>query len=113
MEKKEEELLMRFRNISSYLSNQLNHYGKKFHLTGIQCMILGEIGQNQNITISQLCAHLNLTKANLSAILRRMESKGWICKERSQEDQRLVFLTLTKAGQDIYEIGRASCRERV
>ncbi len=103
MDAREEELLICFRNITSYLSNTLDSYAKSYGLTGVQCMIITEVGNADQITIGELGNNLNLSKANLSAILKRMQLKGLIEKQRSLEDQRVVYLALTEYSQTIYD----------
>ena len=59
-------------------------------------------------TASELCAETRILKSQMNAILRSLEGKGVIARERSQTDRRQVELRLLPAGLERY---RASHRQ--
>ena len=73
-------------------------------------LVLWETG---TITVSQLGERLFLDSGTLSPLLRRMEAAGLIAKSRSVDDERVVEVSLTDAGDAMRSegprIGEAIC----
>ena len=53
-----------------------------------------------SVTISELANEFNLKKPTVSDSIRNLEEKGFLIKERSQEDSRVYYLSLTPRGED-------------
>ncbi|MCD7808983.1 MAG: MarR family transcriptional regulator [Erysipelotrichaceae bacterium] len=102
MDRQDEEVMLRFRNAYTYFIQQVDENAKKYGLTGIQWMIVSEVGLNTNITMHDLSEKLNLSKANLSAIIKRLQNNKVVTKERSSLDQRYVYIQLTEKGNKIF-----------
>src|SRR5699024_12307572 len=80
--------LSRFYNQSI---RQTNNHLQQWGITTVQFDALNQIGVHQPITQHELGERLEVTKGNITQLLRRMETGGWIKRNR--------------------EIGRASCRQ--
>lgn len=68
-----------------------------------QLLALSEIDRNPGVRIgdfAQLCGIKSSTASNL---LDKLEQRGWVHRERSGPDQRVVRLHLTAAGKDVIE----------
>ncbi|MCD7893865.1 MAG: MarR family transcriptional regulator [Erysipelotrichaceae bacterium] len=102
MDRQDEEVMLRFRNAYAYFIHELDENAKKHGLTGVQWMIVSEVGLNTNITMHDLSEKLNLSKANLSAIIKRLRNNNIVTKERSNLDQRYVYIKLTEKGNKIF-----------
>ncbi len=102
MDRQDEEVMLRFRNAYAYFIQQVDENAKKYGLTSIQWMIVSEVGLNSHITMHDLSEKLNLSKANLSAIIKRLQNNKIVTKERSTLDQRYVYIQLTKKGNKIF-----------
>lgn len=82
-------------------------------LTYPQYMALLVLWEKDDITVSDLGERLLLDSGTLSPLLKKLEAKGWLRRERSAEDERSVRLRLTAAGRDLqkraagvpYELG--------
>ena len=59
------------------------------------------------ITVGQLGERLQLDSGTLSPLLKRLEGNGFVQRERSRDDERLVDVTLTPAGRRLED--RAQC----
>jgi DNA-binding MarR family transcriptional regulator len=74
--------------------------------TGIgasQLLALGEINRNPGIRIGEF-AHLRAIKSSTASnLLDKLEQRGWVRRERSGPDQRVVRLYLTAAGKDVLD----------
>ena len=66
-------------------------------------------------TVSALGERLDLDSGTLTPLLRRLEQKGLIVRKRGTEDERELFVYVTRTGRDLKtraaEIPRAMVRE--
>ncbi len=70
-------------------------------LTGMQWGPLLLIAKGSCHTVAG-CARASYSDSGaMTRMLDRLESKGLLCRVRSEEDRRVVNLELTRAGQDI------------
>ena len=53
----------------------------------------------QNVTITDLAQDLDITPPSVTAMVKRLENKGFITKSRSGEDARRVCVLLTEQGR--------------
>jgi len=87
-------------------------YSTSLAMTKIYKPILGELGltypqylvmlvlwESNRLTISELGARLTLDSGTLTPLLKRLESAGWVRRERDAEDERRVLVNLTDAGR--------------
>ena len=56
-------------------------------------------GQDRHRTVGRLGERLQLDSGTLSPLLKRLEANGFIRRERSQQDERQVEVSLTPAGR--------------
>ena len=63
--------------------------------------MLERIGKHngQNVTITDLAQDLDITPPSVTAMVKRLENKGFITKSRSGEDARRVCVLLTEQGR--------------
>lgn len=57
------------------------------------------IGKRSNVTPSDIARELMLTLGTVTTSLNKLEAKGYIERQRSKIDRRVVHLTLTKKGR--------------
>jgi len=66
----------------------------------ITMMILWERG---TVTVKELGKCLYLDSGTLTPLLKKLESKGLLTRKRSAEDERVLHVTITEAGQELRE----------
>ena len=89
--------LARFYNQSNRGSNEhLQQWG----ITMAQFDALNQISLHQPITQQQLGERLEVTKGNITQLLKRMEAAGWIMRE---QEWKTKYISLTAAGYRLYE----------
>jgi DNA-binding MarR family transcriptional regulator len=71
------------------------------NLTYPQYLVMLVLLEEDHITVKQLGSKLYLDSGTLTPLLKRMEKAGYILRERSEEDERKVFITLTKTGRTL------------
>lgn len=68
-----------------------------------EARILYEIYENKRISAKDIVSNLHVDKSYLSRILKKFESKMLIYREVSNDDSRLIFISLTKNGEALAE----------
>ena len=63
--------------------------------------------EDSGVTVRRLGERLQLDSGTLSPLLKRLEANGFVRRERSRDDERVVDVTLTPAGRRLEE--RAQC----
>jgi DNA-binding MarR family transcriptional regulator len=71
----------------------------ELNLTYPQYLVLLVLWEEDRVTVGWLGERLQLDSGTLSPLLKRLEANGFIRRERSQVDERLVEVTLTPAGR--------------
>ncbi len=75
----------------------------KYKLTAVQGMVLNFLGQEDEITSSELGKRTGLDSATLTGILDRLEAAKLIDRRRHPEDRRAILICLTAKGREIAE----------
>lgn len=91
-----------FRLVRFYNQNlrETNQHLKQYDITATQFDALNHIGLHQPITQQQLGEKLEVTKGNITQLLKRMECANWIKRE---QDWKTKYISLTEAGIKLYE----------
>jgi len=66
---------------------------------------LAEISGRPRITVTELAKAMSIHQSTASNLLEKLESQNYIARNRSDEDRRVVLLTLTPRGEEI--LGKA------
>lgn len=74
---------------------------KPYDLTYTGYITLLALEENEQITVKELGQRLFLDSGTLTPLLKKLEGKGYICRERSKDDERLMKIFLTKEGSNI------------
>ncbi|MDT5397855.1 MAG: MarR family transcriptional regulator, organic hydroperoxide resistance regulator [Mycobacterium sp.] len=72
-------------------------------LTYPQYLVLLVLWEDEPVTVRRLGERLRLDSGTLSPLLKRLEANGFVRRERSTDDERLVEVTLTPAGRRLEE----------
>jgi len=80
----------------------------KYHLTAVQGMVMNFLGQEDEITSSELGKRTGLDSATLTGILDRLEAAELLERRRHPDDRRAIQVCLTGKGsetaKEIYEM---------
>lgn len=63
--------------------------------------ILQTIQKEELVTVRDIADALNISQNTASEHVKKLESNGWVIKQRRREDQRKVFLQLTTIGLEV------------
>ena len=76
---------------------------KKYDLTYTGYIAILALCDEEHLTIKQLGHKLFLDSGTLTPLVKRLESRGYVNRKRSTEDERHLFVSLTKEGRQISE----------
>ncbi|MBP0726852.1 MarR family transcriptional regulator [Bacillus sp. RG28] len=79
----------------------LLHYKHEESLTHQNVRCMQAIKKNNDVTIQHLSEVLDVTHHTASEHIKRLIQKGYVQKERSLQDKRVVYVTLTKPGEEV------------
>ena len=80
---------------------------KNIGLTYPQYITMMTLWEKDDVTVNQVGEILQLDNGTLTPLLKRLESKGYLERKRSREDERVVKINLTEKGAKLKE--DASC----
>lgn len=93
------------------ISRMYNLYGQDFDVTTSSGFVLLNIDVENGTPATKIAPMVGLESRSLTRILKSMEQKNWIYREKDPEDGRSVRIFLTDLGRDKREIARASVKE--
>ena len=71
------------------------------NLTYTQYITMMVLWEHEEINVTDLGSYLYLDSATLTPVLKKLESYGYVERQRDQNDQRIVIITLTKRGREL------------
>ncbi|KIC21586.1 transcriptional regulator [Leisingera sp. ANG-Vp] len=71
-------------------------------LTYSQYLALMALAEEDRISISTLASRLQVSKATMTPMLRRLEEKGLLMREVQEGNERQKIVSLTEAGRSIW-----------
>lgn len=74
-------------------------YLDELDLTYTQYIAMLVLWENKSMGVKELGRHLYLDSGTLTPLLKKLENKGYITRERSKEDERNLIISITKEGE--------------
>ena len=75
----------------------------KFDLTYTQYITMMALWENESMNVRELGLVLFLDSGTLTPVLKKLESKGYLERKRSKEDERNLIVTVTEKGWELRE----------
>lgn len=72
-------------------------------LTYPQYLVLVLMWTHRSLAVKDVAEHLKLDSGTTSPLIRRLEARGFLIRERSAVDERAVIVSLTEAGSALRE----------
>lgn len=105
---------MDYNQINSYLVDIFNRVtiieenylktGKFSDATLKEMHTIDIIGKREQVTPTEIARELLLTLGTVTTSLNKLESKGYLVRQRSEHDRRVVYVRLTDRGQELYNL---------
>ena len=85
------------------ITNSYTPWLKPLGLTYTQYIVMLVLWEKDGRTVSEIGEKLMLDNGTLSPLLKKLEQAGYIQRQRSREDERVVEITLTDAGKALQQ----------
>ena len=86
---------------SKELIRRYGPYLKECGLTYTQYIVMMVLWEKETVSSRELAECLHLDYGTLTPVLKRLSQAGYVLRERSDEDERLLTLSLTEAGKTL------------
>lgn len=109
MDKSKDVLLLQLWDAQNEAYDLMSEYDALPHYYGENLMYQAEgqivdlIAAHPGITVTDIGNTLKKTASACSQIVRKLRDKGWVQQVRNAENNRVFNLTLTQAGQGVYQ----------
>ena len=77
---------------------------KKLELTYTQYITMLVLWEKKSVNVKTLGEYLFLDSGTLTPVLKKLESKGLLTRERCKEDERLLNVNITEKGLELREL---------
>jgi len=94
-----DEVLMALRRVIRATDLHSKHLSKTAGLTAPQLLIMQTLERGGAQTIGDIARAISLGQATVTTIVTRLENRGLLAREKSSEDRRKVYVSLTNAGK--------------
>nr|WP_294524216.1 MarR family winged helix-turn-helix transcriptional regulator [uncultured Rhodopila sp.] len=84
---------------AAMLSRAIDRRAREVGLTGPQWVMLMRIAHGMGSTAAELCRTIGYDSGSMTRMLDRLVDQGLIRRDRSDEDRRIIHLSLTEAGE--------------
>lgn len=95
---KSDEIVGEIRKIIRAVDLHSKALSKDYGLTGPQLMILTEIGKSGQLSVTGIARQVSLSQTTVTSILKRLEQRDLVRRERCEKDKRKILLTISEAG---------------
>ena len=72
-------------------------------LTYTQYIAMMVMWEHKSISVKDMGKQLYLDSGTLTPMLKKMEKAGWICRKRSEDDERMVMVSITERGEELHD----------
>lgn len=78
-------------------------YLDKLDLTYTQYIAMQVLWEKEQLNVKELGSILYLDSGTLTPLLKKLEAKGYVTRERSHEDERNLIICITEKGEALKE----------
>src|SRR5271157_4230964 len=92
------ETVQSLRRIVKAIQDYSQEVSSSFGITGPQLWALKTVSQHPGLALGDLSRKMFLHPSTLTGVIDRLESKGYVVRDRDAADRRVVKVQLTPAG---------------
>ena len=89
--------------VSNLITRKYKPLLDKLDLTYTQYIVMMVLWEEKQVNEKLLCEALCLKSNTVTPLLKKLENKGYIKKEKDKGDERNLVITLTKAGEKLQD----------
>ncbi len=95
------ETMQSLRRIFKAIEDYSQEVSNSFGITGPQLWALKTVSRHPGLALGDLSRKMYLHPSTVTGVIDRLESKGYVTRDRDSADRRVVNVKLTPAGQDL------------
>ncbi|HET6226934.1 MAG TPA: MarR family transcriptional regulator [Bacteroidia bacterium] len=99
----ENQICFKLYALSRQLTNQYRPMLESLDITYPQYLVMIVLWREKSITVKELGKRLYLDSGTLTPLLKRLEQKKFISRDRDEADERSVIISLLKAGNELQQ----------
>lgn len=99
----ENQLCFRLYSASKEIVRRYKPYLDPLGLTYTQYIAMMVLWAEESLSVKELGARLNLESSTLTPLLKKLEAAGYVTRERSADDERIVVVALTDEGRALHD----------
>lgn len=88
---------------SKEIVRQYKPFLDELNMTYTQYITMMVMWEHKELTVKELGQYLYLDSGTLTPLLKTMEKKGWVERNRSREDERVLNVSITESGEKLKE----------
>ena len=88
---------------SREIIKQYKPFLDELDMTYTQYITMMVLWEKKTVNVKELGKCLFLDSGTLTPLLKKMESKGWLTRQRSKEDERNLIVAVTESGEKLRE----------
>ncbi len=96
-----EHMWMMVHAISCGVSSFVEPFIDESEITRLQMMVLDGIKCGKITTVKTMSEFLCINQGNASTLCKKLEMEGYLKRQRSKDDQRVVNLLITEKGREV------------
>lgn len=77
-------------------------YAERFGISIPEWRVIAHLARSERVSVRDIHAHVNLDKVKVSRAVSRLEAAGLVRKSSNEADNRLLEISLTQEGWQIY-----------
>jgi DNA-binding MarR family transcriptional regulator len=85
------------KSLQDYSQTVCSHFG----ITGPQLWALKTISKRGNLSLGELSEEMCLHPSTVTGVVDRLEKKGYVVRDRTEKDRRVINVQLTPKGKSI------------
>ena len=99
--KLEKQLCFPLYAVSKEIVKKYKPFLDELDLTYTQYITMMVMWEHKEMNVKELGEHLYLDSGTLTPVLKKLEQKGWVKRNRAKEDERVLIVTLTAEGEKL------------
>lgn len=92
-----------FKEIGHLLRHNMTKGFEDIGITMPQGMVIGSLSKFGKMKVNELSKNLGLSNSTVSGIIDRLEKQGMVERTRSEDDKRVVYVSLTHKFEAIHQ----------
>ena len=96
-----DQLCFPFYLIAKEITGMYRPFLEELDITYSQYLVMMVLWEHEKLTVTQIGQKLHLDSGTLTPLLKRLEAKSYLIRHRKKEDERVVEVFLTEAGNQL------------